>query len=115
MVRFLGGGSAPFAAGLRQVLQPTFTAVEIFEINEPKALAIVREVGFGNLSAGLLGLLSLWHQDWRIPAGIVGGLYFGLAGLMHVTQPRKNAKERTAMISDLFACLVLLGFVFSGI
>ena len=79
---FWAVGVRLFAAGLRQAIQPAFTAVEIFEIKDPKALAIVREVGFGNLSIGLLGLLSLWHKDWRIPAGIAGGLYYGIAGLI---------------------------------
>ena len=34
-----------------------------FEIHEPKAFAIVRELGFANLSIGLLGLGSLWHKE----------------------------------------------------
>jgi hypothetical protein len=51
---FWAVGVRPFLAGVRQVLQPSFTAVEIFEIHEPKALAIVRELGFANLSMGLL-------------------------------------------------------------
>ena len=111
---FWAVGVRLFLAGVRQVLQPSFTAAEIFEIHEPKALAIVRELGFANLSMGLLGLLSLWQQDWQIPAAIVGGLYYGLAGLGHISQRRKNAKEYTAMISDGFAFLVLLGFFLSG-
>src|SRR5580700_11599687 len=51
---FWAVGVRLFLAGVRQVLQPSFTAVEIFEIHEPKALAIVRELGFANLSMGLL-------------------------------------------------------------
>lgn len=111
---FWAVGARLFLAGVRQVFQPSFTAVEIFEIHEPKALAIVRELGFANLSMGLLGLCSLWHKEWLMPAGIVGGLYYGLAGLGHVSQPHKNAKEYTAMISDGFAFLVLLASVLSG-
>jgi hypothetical protein len=111
MVCLLGVGVRLFLAGIRQVLQPSFTAVEIFEIHEPKALKIVRELGSANLSMGFLGLCSLWHKEWLIPATIVGGLYYGLAGLGHVPQPRKNAKEYTAMISDGFAFLVLWAFI----
>jgi hypothetical protein len=111
---FWAVGVRLFLAGVRQVLQPSFTAVEIFEIHEPKALVIVRELGFANLSMGLLGLCSLWHKEWLIPAAIVGGSYYGLAGLGHVPQQRKNAKEYTAMISDGFAFLVLLAFVLSA-
>lgn len=100
-------------AGLRQVLQPAFTAMEIFDIADLKAHALVREIGFGNISMGLLGLLSLWHPDWRIPAAIIGGLYYCLAGLMHVAR-RRNTKELMAMISDLFAAFLLLGFIVFG-
>ncbi|MGD0362350.1 MAG: DUF6790 family protein [Bryobacteraceae bacterium] len=98
-------------AGVRQVFQPSFTAIEIFEIHEPKAFVIVRELGFANLSMGCLGLCSLWHKQWVVPAAIVGGLYYGLAGLGHIAQKRKNAKENTAMITDLLAFAVLLTFV----
>jgi hypothetical protein len=111
---FWAVGIRLFVAGLRQVFQPSFTAVEIFEIHEPKAFAIVRELGFANLSMGLLGLGSLWHKEALVPAAIVGGLYYGLAGLGHIPRPRKNAKEYTAMISDGFAFLVLLAFILSA-
>jgi hypothetical protein len=110
---FWAVGVRLFLAGVRQVLQPSFTAVEIFDIHEPKALAIVRELGFANLSMGLLGLCGLWHKEWLIPAAIVAGSYYGLAGLGHVPQPHKNAKEYAAMISDGFAFLVLVAFVIS--
>jgi hypothetical protein len=46
-----------------------------------------------------------------IPAAIVGGLYYGLAGLGHLPQKNKNAKEYTAMVSDWFAAVVLAWFV----
>ena len=52
---FWAVGIRLFVVGLRQVFQPSFTAVEIFEIHEPKAFAIVRELGFANLSIGILG------------------------------------------------------------
>jgi hypothetical protein len=110
---FWAVGVRLFIAGARQVLQPSFTATEIFEIHEPKAFAIVRELGFANLSMGLLGLCSLWHREWLLPAAIVGGLYYCLAGLGHIPQPHKNTKEYIAMISDGFAFLVLLAFVLS--
>jgi hypothetical protein len=112
---FWAVGVRLFIAGVRQALQPAFTAVEIFEIDDPRALAIVREIGFGNLAMGLLGLLSMWRQDWRLPAGIAGGLYYGLAGVMHLTQPRRNANERIATISDCVASVVLLGFVAASV
>jgi hypothetical protein len=43
-------------AGIRQVVQPRFSAEEIFGIKEPTSLAIVRELGFANLSMGARNL-----------------------------------------------------------
>lgn len=98
-------------AGARQVIQPQYTAEEIFGIHERGSFAIVREVGFANLSMGLLGICSLFRTGWTVPGAIVGGLYYGLAGLGHVFQKGKNTKEFTAMISDGFAFLVLAVFL----
>jgi len=112
---FWAAGIRLFLAGLRQVSQPSFTAEEIFGLRDPGSFAIVRELGFANLSMGLLGICSIFRSGWLIPAAIVGGLYYGLAGAGHIFHPGKNAKEYTAMISDWFVFLVLLDFVLSSI
>jgi hypothetical protein len=77
---FWAVGVCLFIAGLRQVFQPRFTAESIFEIKDPGTFGVVREVGFGNLSMGTLGIASLAYAGWVVPAAIVGGLYYGLAG-----------------------------------
>lgn len=79
--------------------------------SRPASFPLVREIGFGNLSIGLLGICSIIRADWIVPAAIVGGLYYGLAGLGHIPQKNKNAKEYTAMISDLFVALLLGAFL----
>ena len=104
---FWAVGVRLFLAGIRQVVQPRFTAKEIFEIHDPSALPIIREIGFANLSMGMLGICSIFRSDWVIPAAIVGSLYYGFAGLGHLPQKNKNAKEYTAMVSDLFAAGIL--------
>jgi hypothetical protein len=63
----------------------------------------VREVGFGNLAFGTLGVLSLFRPDWVVPAAIAGGIHYGLAGAGHIPQKNKNPKEWTAMRSTGFA------------
>jgi hypothetical protein len=108
---FWAVGVRLFVAGVRQVIQPRFTAEEIFGIHDRASFAIVRELGFANLSMGLLGICSVFRLDWILPAAIVGGLYYGLAGAGHVFRKSKNAKEHTAMISDAFMFLLLLAFV----
>jgi hypothetical protein len=98
-------------AGVRQVMQPQFTAESIFAVKDRAAFAIVREIGFGNLSMGTLGVASLAKTGFLVPAAIVGGLYYGLAGAGHAVRGDKNSNEWTALISDLFIFVVLAVFV----
>jgi hypothetical protein len=112
---FWAVGIRLFIAGGRQVSKPQFTAEEIFDIHDRRSFAIVRELGFANLSMGLLGICSLFRAGWIVPAALVGGLYYGLAGVGRIFHKRKNAKEYTAMISDGFVCLVLLIFLLSSL
>jgi hypothetical protein len=99
-----------------QTVRPQFTAQSIFGIKDSGAkdsgaLGIVREVGFGNLAMGTLGLASLVKPEWTLPAAIVGGLYYGLAGLGHAGRPERNFKEQIALVSDLLIFLLLAIFV----
>jgi hypothetical protein len=112
---FWAVGVRLFIAGARQVVQPRFTAEEIFGIHEHASFAIVREVGFANLSMGLLGICSVIRIGWILPAALVGGLYYGLAGIGHIFQKGKNRKEFVAMISDLFVFVVLMVFVLNSL
>jgi hypothetical protein len=94
-------------AGVRQSANPAYTARTIFHVGEPAALTIVRELGFANLSIGVLGVSAILNRNWVVPAAIVGGLYFGLAGVQHATHSDRNRLQTIAMISDLWVFLVL--------
>ena len=109
---FWACGVRLLVAGLTQSLKPEFTAKSIFAIDDPSAYAIVREVGFGNLAIGALGVASLFVPSWTIPAAIVGGLYYGLAGFGHLLR-QGNLKERFALWSDLAIFALLAVFVVS--
>ncbi len=111
---FWAVGIRQFTGGVWQTLKPQFTAAKIFEIHDPASYPIVREVGFGNISMGTLGIFTLSHPGWLVPAAVVGGLYYGLAGLLHVLRKGKNALEQTATISDAFAFFVLLAVAVRG-
>ena len=102
-------------AGARQAMQPRFTAEEIFRVHDPASLPIVREVGFANLSMGLLGICSVYRPGWTIPAALAGGLFYGLAGFGHVFQKGKNAKEYLAMVSDWYVFFALMAFLWSSL
>ena len=100
-------------AGLKQSLQPRFTAEQIFNIrNSEESLAVVRELGFANICLGLAGILSLFRTEWRPVAAITGGLYFGLAGLLHVFRAPASRNETIAKVSDLSIFGVVLLYLF---
>ena len=96
-------------AGIKQNLNPAFTAEAILGTSTPGSATLVREVGFGNLALGAIGLLSLWLSSWQLPAACGGGIFFALAGINHLLQRQRNRLENLAMVSDLFAAVVLLG------
>ena len=72
-------------------------------------MVVVRELGFGNLAIGTLGIASIAVPSWQLAAALVGGIFYALAGVAHIWQPHRNRLETVAMLSDLFAAAVLLG------
>ncbi len=104
---FFGIGCRLGSAGINQIIRPQFTAKEIFRLSSDEAAPVVREIGFANVCFGLIAILSLFIPGFRMPAAIAGGLYFGLAGLLHVFKKRETAAEVFAMVSDLFIFAVL--------
>lgn len=104
---FSGVGLRLFTAGLKQVFQPSFTSQEIFKITDKNCFPIIREIGFGNLCMGTIGLLSLFFASFRQPAAVAGGLYLGIAGVQHAIKPQKERTEVFAMITDLYMFIVL--------
>jgi hypothetical protein len=103
---FWGVGMRLGIAGLRQAFNPSFTARDIFGIEDPAVQPIVRELGFANLALGLLGLLSLL-PGWTPPAALAGLVFFALAGWKHTMHGERNVTRTVAMISDIFIALVL--------
>jgi len=98
-------------AGVRQIADPAFTARAIFAIDDPKALILVRELGFGTLSIGLIGIAALAMKAWVVPAAIAGGLFYGLAGVQHAAGSDRTRLETIAMVSDLFIFIVLAAWL----
>jgi hypothetical protein len=103
---FWGIGWRLGLAGFRQAFNPAFTANDIFEIDDPRVLPIVRELGFANLALAALGLFAL-APNWTPPAALAGAIFFALAGWKHVIAPERNLTRTVAMVSDLFIALVL--------
>lgn len=108
---FGGVGVRLGLAGLRPFFQPGFTAKEIFHMQSHEALPLVRELGVANLATGLVGLLSLVMPTFTPPIAISAGLFYGVAGIRHVTERGRSLNEIVAMGSDLFLFVVLAIFV----
>jgi hypothetical protein len=94
-------------AGLRQVVQPRYTAETILGFKGADALFFVRELGFANVAMGSVGIASLFAPLWVIPAALLGAIYYGLAGINHCFHKDRNKLENVALASDLFAAAVL--------
>jgi hypothetical protein len=94
-------------AGLRQIIQPRYTAETILGIKSPDALLVVRELGFANTAVGVAGLGSLLASSWVTPVALTGAIFYGLAGINHCFHHNRNALENLALVSDLFAALIL--------
>jgi len=95
-------------AGLRQVTKPSFTAQEIFHFTGEESYPVIRELGFGNISIGLLGILTMIRPEWCLPAAVTGGLYYGLVGTMHVWKKPAGTNELIALVSDLYLSGIML-------
>ncbi|HVY73531.1 MAG TPA: DUF6790 family protein [Puia sp.] len=100
-----------FIAGLRQTITPEFTAKQIFHIDNPDCLPIVRELGFANICFGLVGLISLFKPEWRMVSAFASGVYYGLAGIMHLIKKPAGANEQFALWTDLIIFLILVAYV----
>jgi hypothetical protein len=94
-------------AGLRQIIQPRFTAETILGFKGTEALFFVRELGFANVAMGSVAFTSLFAPSWVTPAAMLGAIYYGLAGIIHCFHKGRNKLENVALVSDLFAAFVL--------
>ena len=94
-------------AGLKQVFDPAFTA-SMLNLDST-GFVIIQELGFANVLFGLLAIISLFVTKFRLSATI-GGFYLGMAGILHVTRIGEEVsfKETVAMVSDLFALMIVL-------
>ncbi len=96
-------------AGLRQMIQPRYTAESILGIKHPDATLVVRELGFANAAIGSIATSTIIFSTWVFPMAMVGGIFYVLAGINHLADKKRNHLQSVAMTSDLFAALVLLG------
>src|SRR5450432_1616743 len=107
-VIFWSIGIRLFTAGVRQASNPEFTATHIFHFRSKESLVVIRELGFANISIGVMGILSVINPNWRPIAAIAGGFFFGMAGIQHLFKKPDSRNEIVALIYDLFVFAVVI-------
>src|SRR5271167_3404191 len=81
-------------AGLRQIIQPRYTAETILGLKSQESLLLVRELGFANTAIGSVGLATLFAPSWVLAAGLLGAIFYALAGINHLLhQPRSKLQN----------------------
>jgi hypothetical protein len=106
---FWAVGARLLLAGLRQIIQPRYTAETILGIKDPDAILVIRELGFANTAFGVIGVASILAPTWILPTALAGAIFYALAGINHLVHKGRNTLENVATISDLFVAAVLLG------
>jgi hypothetical protein len=94
-------------AGLRQIIQPRYTA-ELLGIESPDSTLLIRELGFANTAIGCIAAGSLTWSGWQLPAAVAGSVFYSLAGVNHVLRKARNRNQNIAMISDVLVAVVLI-------
>jgi hypothetical protein len=96
-----------FTAGISQASNPLFTA-RIFKMKSEEGFVVIRELGFANISLGVMGILSVINDDWRLLAAITGGFFLGIAGIHHLIKRPDSQNEIIAMFYDLSVMAVII-------
>jgi len=111
LVCFWGVGIRLFFAGMKQTLQPEFTAKEIFKMKSNESVPIIKELGVSNLAGGIVGIASAFTPAFVLPIAIYAAIFYAAAGVAHVGQKGRSAKESLALWTDLLMAVALLSFV----
>jgi hypothetical protein len=110
---FWSAGVRLLLAGLWQFFKPRFTSEKIFGITSDDPLPFVRELGIANFSTGVAGVCALAMPGFVLPVALIAAIFYGIAGIRHVTDQGRGAKQNLAMITDLFASAVFAAYVIS--
>ena len=104
---FWGVGTRLTVAGISQISNPSRTSAGILGIESADADQVVHELGFANLSMGLIALVASFVPDWGILGALPGALHLGLAAFRHIAKRGKNGEETVATWTDLIVFVVV--------
>jgi hypothetical protein len=104
---FWGVGTRLSVAGISQITNPARTTRDILEIEDAGGEQVVHELGFANLSMGLVGLVCPFIGGWAVLGAASGAVYLALAGLRHVAKRGKSANELVATWTDVLVFVMV--------
>jgi hypothetical protein len=109
---FWGVGTRLLVAGISQLTNPSRTSKGILGIDDENAEQIVHELGFANLSFGLVATATSLIPTQGLLGAVPGAIYLGLAGIRHLPKRGKGVEEQVATWTDLLVfVMVALGVV----
>lgn len=105
---FFAVGIRFMLGGIRQAIGAKRKTGEIFYIEKKQCCPIVKELGFANLSLGVVAAISLVIPSWRVVSAFSSCLYYGAAAVSYFFMKRASANETFIMISNSCISLILL-------
>lgn len=108
---FWGVGTRLLVAGVSQLSNPSRTAKGILGIEDEGAEQVVHELGYANLSFGIVATALSLIAPWGVLGALPGALYLGLAGLRHVAKRGKGVEEVVATWTDLLVFVAVVAGV----
>ena len=104
---FWGVGVRLASAGIRQALNPRYTAETLLGLKTSEPWFVVRELGFANIAIGVVALGSILTRNWVTPSALAGAVFYGLAGINHLVAKNRNRLQNVALLTGLFASGIL--------
>lgn len=105
---FWGVGTRLLVAGISQLRNPARTTRGILGIADEGAEQVVHELGYANLSLGLVATALSLFPAWGMLSALPGAVYLGLAGLRHVAKRGKGVEENVATWTDLLVFVAVV-------
>lgn len=99
-------GIRSFSAGIMQSINPSFTA-KMLQTGTSNYV-MIRELGFANISMGILAICSLFQSKWRSAASLCIGAFFAMCTFLHISRYgiQLSFDEVIATISDAWAIII---------
>lgn len=108
---FWGVGTRLLVAGISQLSNPGRTTKGILGLEDEGAEQVVHELGYANLSLGLVATALSLFSPWGILSALPGAMYLGLAGVRHVAKRGKGTEENVATWTDLLVFVMVVAGV----